>query len=104
MASRESVVHMWKGMSWCRNDTELGRTGSANWRNQDGKNAEHLGKYLSFIDSGSHFLPLNTRREDRGEIMDTGGFIELDGENTEQFSQDVFYFISGKHIETIIGG
>lgn len=44
------------------------------------------------------------RREDRGEIMDTGGFIELDSENIEQFSQDVLYFISGKHIETIIGG
>ena len=91
-------------MGWWRNDTELGRTGKANWRSQDGKNAKHLRKYLPFIESGSHFFPLNLRREDRGEIMDTGGFIELDGENKKQFSQDVFYFISDKHIETIIRG
>lgn len=78
---------LWKEFSWWRRNTELRRTGRANESgvgSQDRKDVEHLRKYLPFKADGSYFCQLNTRREDGGEIMDTGGFIEPDGETIKR--------------------
>ena len=56
---------------------ELRVKGRANGRSQEGKNSEHLRKHMPFRSNRKSLLPLNTRRKDRDELRDTGGFTEL---------------------------
>lgn len=81
-------------------NTELRRTRRTNGGSGDRKNVEPPRKHFPFKAAGSYFFPLNTRRDDGGEIMDTGGFREPPGENIKHLSQDVFYFSSGLCVET----